>query len=146
MTTPNYSMFKDPMGDYRFYGQSVPKLNMNMGGMQLVPTETTPTFDMDMGKTPSMFDKFSQGYSANKDMINGGVGAALGLLGAYNGYQQNKNARESLDFSRAAFAKNYEAQRSITNSRLENQAAMRYGANPNREVKPSEYMAKYGIK
>lgn len=72
------------------------------------------------------------------------------LMGAWNGYQQTKVAKQQLAFQKDAFNKQYGAQRNLTNSQLEDRQRRRVSeaaANGyTGTMSVAEYMDKYGVK
>lgn len=82
--------------------------------------------------------------------VNGWGGAALGLLqglgSAYMGMQQYGLAKDQLQFSKDSFAKNYGAQKSITNATMEDRQRARVASNPGAYQSVGDYMAQNGIK
>lgn len=75
-------------------------------------------------------------------MLATGIGA---LSNAYFAMQQYGLAKESLQQNKEQFNKNYEANKKITNARLEGKAAARYRNNPKGHLSPEEYMRKHGV-
>lgn len=72
------------------------------------------------------------------------------VMGAWNGYQQNKLAKQQLAFQKDSFNKQYAAQRNLTNSQLEDRQRNRVYQNEQTgrtgTMSVAEYMDKYGIK
>ena len=81
------------------------------------------------------------------DMGWGGLalGAANGLMQGYMGMKQYGLAKESLAESKRQFQLNYDAQKTITNSTLEDRQRSRIAANPKYESVAS-YMGRNGIR
>lgn len=75
-------------------------------------------------------------------MLANGIGA---LSNAYFAMQQYGLAKQSLEQNKEQFNKNYEANKKITNARLEGKAAARYNNNPKGHLSPEEYMRKHGV-
>jgi len=77
------------------------------------------------------------------------LGGVMGLANTLLGYKQYSLARDALKASRESEMRNYNAQRNLTNSRLEDRQNARInssgGTNATYES-PSSYMDKYGIK
>ena len=78
-------------------------------------------------------------------MITGGISAAADLVGAYQGYKQLGLARDSLNFQKDAFNKEYEMSKRGINDQLEQRQRNRVGTNPSRNMPVEEYMQKYGV-
>ena len=73
-------------------------------------------------------------------------GALKGIYGVYNGQQQIKNAKDTLNFNKQAWQKNYDAQAKMTNSQLADRQARRYYEDPKNTQSVGDYMDKYGVK
>ena len=75
------------------------------------------------------------------------IGSALkGIYGIYNSHQQIKNARDTLNFNKQAWQKNYDAQAKMTNSQLADRQARRYYEDSKNTQSVSDYMKQYGVK
>lgn len=77
--------------------------------------------------------------------IGTGLQIAQGLFSAYQGYEATKLAKKQLGFATDSFNKQWDAQRNLTNSRLEGRQEARVRRNPGAYQSVSEYMNKYGI-
>ena len=84
------------------------------------------------------------------DKLNAVGSGITSALGAWNGFQANKQAKRQLAFQKDAFNKQYAAQRNLTNSQLSDRQATRVARDQqngtNRFASVAEYMDKYGIK
>ena len=86
---------------------------------------------------PSLYDKFV-GYRDldTGNQVNGMGGLALnsltGLGNLYMGMKQYGLAKDQLQFSKDAFNRNYDAQRTMTNNQIRSQNFARNAANPGR--------------
>jgi hypothetical protein len=132
-----------PISDYSLSSTLLPtQIGTAVSGASGVAT-ATPNFMQGM-----------VGYTDTNTGVktNGWGGAALGLLqglgSAYMGMKQYGMAKDQLAFSKDSFAKNYAAQRSMTNASLRDRqtarVASRQGAsNPYQSV--GDYMAQNGI-
>ena len=78
--------------------------------------------------------------------ITGGLQAASGLWGAYNGMQQNKLVKQQMANSLNQWNKNYDNQVSSYNTRLEDRQRARVGSNPNAYESVDSYMDKNRLK
>ena len=78
--------------------------------------------------------------------IMGGLEAAAGLWGAFNGMQQNKLVKQQMATSLDQWNKNYANQVAAYNTRLEDRQNARLGANPNAYESTDSYMAKNRLK
>lgn len=74
------------------------------------------------------------------------LGAAQGLANAYMGMKQYGIAKDTLAENKRQFALNYEAQRSTTNSALEDRQRARVASNPGAYQSVGDYMNQNGIK
>lgn len=73
------------------------------------------------------------------------INTAFGLGNLYLALKNYGIAKDSLNFQKDAFNKNYAAQRNIINSSLEDRQRRRVQENPN-ATPVDQYMAKYGVK
>ena len=78
--------------------------------------------------------------------IMGGLQAASGLWGAYNGMQQTKLAKQQMANSLNQWNKSYANQVASYNTRLEDRQRARVGANPDAYESVDSYMAKNRLK
>ena len=83
--------------------------------------------------------------SRNGSTIMGGLNAAAGLLGAYNGMQQNKLVKQQMATSIAQWDKNYNNQVSTYNTQLEDRQRARNAASSTAESTDS-YMNRNRLK
>jgi len=74
------------------------------------------------------------------------LGALQGAGNLFMGMKQYGMAKDALSESKRQFGLNYDAQRNLTNSRLEDRQRARLAANPNAHKSVDEYMNQYGIK
>ncbi len=133
MLSNNY-MDTNSMGQMQFEGSPWNQYNSGLGldanGMSTAPN------------APQGMSNFSKGIA--------GLQTLSSALSAFNGYKQNKLAKQQLAFQKDAFNKQYAAQRGLTNSQLQDRETRRYneaiaqGYTPRNTV--AEYMDKYGIK
>jgi hypothetical protein len=90
-----------------------------------------------------------KGFTGSKDAPGWGapvVGAINGLGSAFMGMQQYGLAKKTFDESRRQFNLNFDAQRSLTNSRLEDRQRARVASNPGAYQSVGDYMNRYGVK
>lgn len=73
------------------------------------------------------------------------INTAFGLGNLYLALKNYGIAKDSLNFQKDAFNKNYAAQRNLINSSLEDRQRRRVQENPN-ATPVDQYMAKYGVK
>lgn len=74
------------------------------------------------------------------------LGAAQGLGGAYLGMKQYGLAKDQFDESKRQFNVNFDTQKGLTNSRLEDRQAARVASNPGAYQSVGDYMKKNGVK
>ena len=86
---------------------------------------------------PTELSTFGKGIAGLQTLGN--------LMGAWNGYQQNKLAKQQFAFQQDAFNKQYAAQRALTNSQLEDRQRRRVRESAN-NMSVAEYMDRYGVK
>ena len=78
-------------------------------------------------------------------LATGALQGVGGAMSAYNGYQQTKLAKKQFNFQKDAWNAQYNAQKNLVNSQMEDRQKQRAMRNPN-ALRPEEYLAKYGIK
>lgn len=94
----------------------------------------------------SIADKLRDFNSQYGSTITGGLQAAAGLWGSYNGMQQTKLAKQQMANSLNQWNKSYTNQVASYNTRLEDRQRARVGANPNAYESVDSYMAKNRLK
>lgn len=72
------------------------------------------------------------------------LGTVDSLTTAWNAHQQSKLARDTLNFNKQSFNTQWNAQKNLTNSQLEDRQQRRVQADP-RNMSVAEYMNKYGV-
>ena len=95
---------------------------------------------------PNFADKLRDFNSQYGSTIMGGLEAAAGLWGAYNGMQQTKLAKQQMANSLNQWNKNYANQVAAYNTRLEDRQSARVSANPDAYEPVDSYMAKNRLK
>lgn len=115
------------------YGLFQPDLNTLGGG---VNTVDGGYLDFN-AKAPLQMSAFSKGVAGLQTLGN--------LMGAWNGYQQTKIAKQQLAFQKDSFNKQYGAQKNLTNSQLEDRQRRRVMESSD-NMSVADYMNKYGIK
>lgn len=103
-------------------------------------------------------DRYSKPLSVSDQLKNGWQGMGLDqklntigntvgtLMGAYNAYQANKLAKNQFAFSKDAWNRQWDAQKGLTNSQLEDRQQRRFNESNGRAMSVTEYMNKYGVK
>ena len=95
---------------------------------------------------PGYADKLRNFNSQYGSTITGGLQAAGGLWGAYNGMQQTKLAKQQMANSLNQWNKSYVNQVASYNTRLEDRQRARVAANPDAYESVDSYMAKNRLK
>ena len=113
--------------------------------------ENPNTLWVDMSQTnpaavPGFADKLRNFNSQYGSTITGGLQAAAGLWGAYNGMQQTKLAKQQMANSLNQWNKSYNNQVSSYNTRLEDRQNARVAAQGNYQQDTASYMAKNRLK
>lgn len=96
------------------------------------------------GLWDSMFDK-KVGDTTTQGWLSPALGVAQGLGNAYMGMKQFGLAEDALKEQQRQFNMNYQAQRNMTNSMLEDRQRSRVAANPGAYQSVGDYMQKYGV-
>lgn len=76
---------------------------------------------------------------------SGLLGLGMGAMNAFNAYKANKLAQEQFKFQKQAWQANYDNQRKMTNSQLEDRQKARVANNPIQNESVDSYMRKYGV-
>ena len=104
----------------------------------------------DLAVNPDLFsgfgDKLRDFNSQYGSTITGGLQAASGLWGAYNGMQQTKLAKQQMANSLNQWNKNYANQVASYNTRLEDRQNARVAAQGANQQDTASYMAKNRLK
>lgn len=116
--------------------------NQSLVGQDMVdpmqPASTTPSMDTGIFSRQGMFG--SAGW-VNPVMSAAGAGVQL-----WQGMQQMDLAKEQLAFQKEAFAKNWQNQVQLTNTRMRDRQNARSSANPYAYQTANEYMANNEVK
>lgn len=67
------------------------------------------------------------------------------VMNAYNAYKANKLAQDQFNFQKQAWQANFENQRKMTNSQLEDRQKARVANNPIQSESVDSYMRRYGV-
>jgi hypothetical protein len=128
----------------------------NMGGYGLnAMGATIATPNLTGGITPpggtnSIWDSFFTKRAADGTQTQGWGGLALGgaqALGSlYMGMKQYNLAKDSLAFQKESFNKQYENQKTLTNSQLEDRQRARVASNAGAYQSVGDYMNQNGVK
>lgn len=113
------------------------------------PSIATPVMPAQAG-TPSFMDSmlgYTDPTTGMKSQGWGGLalGAAQGLGNAWMGMKQYGLAEDAFKESKRQFGLNYEAQKKLTNSQLEDRQRARVASNSAEYQSVGEYMNKYGV-
>lgn len=88
---------------------------------------------------------FGDGSSANPGNIGPLVSGGQALMGGYLGFQQLGAAKDKLAESKRQFELNYGAQKTLTNSQLEDRQRARVASNASAYESVGDYMKKNGV-
>lgn len=91
-------------------------------------------------------DSVDANGAKTQGMLMPGLGVAQGFLNAYLGMKQYGLAKDQLAEGKKQFALNYDAQRTTTNSQLEDRQRARVASNAGAYQSVGSYMAANGIK
>lgn len=101
------------------------------------------------GGSSNMFSSLFGGTDANgvKSMGWGMPALDLGksLFGGWLGLQQLGQAKDSLAFQKDAFSKQFENQRTLTNTEMQDRQNARVASNPGAYQSTPDYMAAHGV-
>ena len=150
VTTPAESTFTQSMRGY------VPPVDMTGGGftqaMQSLSTPQLASLWAGSGsptKTPSMWDGFLGTKNADGSQTQGwgglAFGAAQGLGSLYMGMKQYGLGKQQLAFQQDSFNKNFEVQKQMTNSQLEDRQRSRVASNSGAYQSVGDYMKQNGV-
>lgn len=106
------------------------------------PNGATPGFMDSLGG----FFKSAIGTRDNPGWGGLALGTAQGIGSLYLGMKQYGLAKDSLETNKRQFQMQYDAQKNLTNSRLEDRQSARVQSDPGAHVPVDEYMKKYGVK
>ena len=77
--------------------------------------------------------------------ITSGVNAAVGLLGAFNGYKQTQQAKKQFEFQKDAWNQQFNIQKKGINDQLRERQNYRNFVEPGKHQNTDAYIAKYGV-
>lgn len=130
--------------------------NPNMPSPYVPSPMTTPTVTAPGGDVGSGWGDWfkSSGILGSKNadgtMTQGwgglALGAAQGIGNLYLGMQQYNLAKDTLANNKAQFERNYEAQKTTTNSALEDRQRARVASNPGAYQSVGDYMNQNGVR
>lgn len=123
-------------------GQAAPGLYnaATTGGMADASTEFVPSaLQKALGYTNTDNGVQSNGWAGTA------IGAAQGLFGAYNSMKSYGLAKDQLSESKRQFNANYENQRSLTNTAMQDRQAARVASNPSAYQSVGSYMKENGV-
>ena len=106
----------------------------------------TPQQSLEFPKIPGFGAKLRDINSQYGSTITGGLQAAAGLWGAYNGMQQTKLAKQQMANSLNQWNKSYDNQVASYNTRLEDRQRARVTAQGDYQQDVDSYMAKNRLK
>ena len=139
--------FTDPYEGMASWSYDNPATNTNSAIAGLDISQTMPANLIASSEyVPGLADKLRDINSQYGSTITGGLQAAAGLWGSYNGMQQNKLVKQQMANSLNQWNKSYANQVASYNTRLEDRQRARVGANPNAYESVDSYMAKNRLK
>ena len=95
---------------------------------------------MSLGQKPGMFDDMTMGDWGNAAV--GGIEAASGLMQAFNGWEQNKQAKKMFKQGQENFESNFNNQAQANNTYMRDRQVARNISSNGRMPTADEYMAK----
>lgn len=103
------------------------------------PVQTDPSF------MQSMLGYTDAGGQSQSGWGGLALGAIQGIGGAYMGMKQFGLAKDTLKENKRQYDQNYQAQKTLTNSQLEDRQAARVASNAGAYASVGDYMKKNGI-
>ena len=139
--------FTDPYAGMASWSYDNPATGTNAAIAGLDISQTMPTnLIASTEYVPGFADKLRDFNSQYGATVTGGLQAAAGLWGAYNGMQQTKLAKQQMANSLNQWNKNYANQVASYNTRLEDRQNARVAAQGNYQQDTASYMAKNRLK
>ena len=139
--------FTDPYEGMASWSYDNPATNTNSAIAGLDISQTMPTNLIASSEyMPGITDKLRDFNSQYGSTITGGLQAAAGLWGAYNGMQQTKLAKQQMANSLNQWNKSYDNQVASYNTRLEDRQRARVTAQGDYQQDVDSYMAKNRLK
>lgn len=139
--------FTDPYAGMSSWSYDNPATNTNSAIAGLDISQTMPSNLIAPSEyMPGFGDKIRDFNSQYGSTITGGLQAAAGLWGAYNGMQQTKLAKQQMANSLSQWNKSYTNQVSAYNTRLEDRQRARVTAQGDYQQDVDSYMAKNRLK
>ena len=139
--------FSDPYAGMASWSYDNPATGTNAAIAGLDISQTMPTnLIASTEYVPGFGDKLRNFNSQYGATVTGGLQAAAGLWGAYNGMQQTKLAKQQMANSLNQWNKSYANQVASYNTRLEDRQNARVAAQGNYQQDPSSYMDKNRLK
>lgn len=135
--------------DYVF----TPQNTNSVGGTltKYIPTSNGMSYQTNMTNTkPTIGQQLANNWGKMSlgEQVNTVVGTVGTLLNAYNGYRTGKLAREQFNHAKDMAERNYQNQRKMTNSQLEDRQKRRVleaNSAGRSMTSVADYMAKYGV-
>ena len=139
--------FTDPYAGMASWSFDNPATNTNSAIAGLDISQTMPSNLIASAEyMPGFADKLRDFNSQYGSTIMGGLQAAKGLWGAYNGMQQNKLVKQQMANSLNQWNKNYANQVASYNTRLEDRQNARRAAQGDYHQDTASYMEKNRLK
>lgn len=134
------------------YGQ-ISDLNLNPEALSAYggSNATYQSIGSAMGyDVPSITAGANQGLggwlAANEATVKSGVGLITAGLGAWQGYNSNKLAKQQMGMQADQFNQQMSLSKGLLNQNMEDRQRARVASNPHAYQSVSEYMNKYGVK
>lgn len=120
------------------------------GAAQSIGAATTPEGGLGVGSLlkdlwGSAFDSKNAAGVAKQGWLAPVMGVAQGIGNAYMGMKQYGLAEDALKEQKRQFNLNYQNQRKLTNSMLEDRQRARLASNPTAYQSVGDYMKQYGV-
>lgn len=134
------------------YGNAIPNVNLssdalaNFGGDSASYTSIGNLLGGN-GLTGGNVGQGLGGWMAsNGTALNAGVGLLTSGLGAWQGYNTNKLAKQQMNQQASQFNQQMTLSKGLLNQNMEDRQRARVASDPNTYQSVSEYMNKYGVK
>lgn len=132
-------MYRSPVFQNSLYAPTAYEDNVVLPDVDPNAPEYDPgTFNLNLDMNPDMSNLWKNALPAAQ------IGQSL--FNSWLGMKQYGLAKKNFRENKRQFNLNYDAQKNLTNSRLEDRQRARIASNPNGYMSVGEYMNKYGVK
>lgn len=134
------------------YGTQLPNLNPNADALTSYggDTATYQSINGLMNEVPGLGATPTGGLggwmASNGTALNAGVGLLTAGLGAWQGYNSNKLAKQQMNMQSSQFNEQMSLSKGLLNQNMEDRQRARVASNSQAYQPVSEYMNKYGVK